>query len=111
MLRIQLMHFTKEQFTPIVGGGHAPDIIKFCGLMKVLLSSTNPTNLFTHNTVDEHLDMLMVCNHLDKYVEEIQRLEEEYMEAKQILGRIPMTQSQSFGSQMAEHLNCPDFKQ
>jgi len=52
------------------GGGHAPDIIKVCGLMNVLPSSTNPTNPFTHNTVDEHLDMLMVCHHLDKDNEE-----------------------------------------
>ena len=47
------------------GGGHAPDIIKVCGLQNVLPSSTNPTRPFTVNTVDEHLDMLMVCHHLD----------------------------------------------
>src|ERR1700751_3661074 len=47
------------------GGGHAPDIIKLCGLPNVLPSSTNPTRPFTINTVDEHLDMLMVCHHLD----------------------------------------------
>ena len=47
------------------GGGHAPDIIKLCGLPNVLPSSTNPTRPFTVNTVDEHLDMLMVCHHLD----------------------------------------------
>jgi urease subunit alpha len=46
------------------GGGHAPDIIKACGLSNVLPSSTNPTRPFTVNTVDEHLDMLMVCHHL-----------------------------------------------
>jgi len=47
------------------GGGHAPDIIKACGLTNVLPSSTNPTRPFTRNTIDEHLDMLMVCHHLD----------------------------------------------
>src|SRR6202161_2084801 len=47
------------------GGGHAPDIIKVCGLPNVLPSSTNPTRPFTINTIDEHLDMLMVCHHLD----------------------------------------------
>src|SRR5437763_6813962 len=47
------------------GGGHAPDIIKVAGLNNVLPSSTNPTRPFTRNTIDEHLDMLMVCNHLD----------------------------------------------
>ncbi|KAL2903604.1 Urease [Bienertia sinuspersici] len=48
------------------GGGHAPDIIKVCGVKNVLPSSTNPTKPFTSNTVDEHFDMLMVCHHLDK---------------------------------------------
>ena len=47
------------------GGGHAPDIIKVAGLKNVLPSSTNPTRPFTVNTLDEHLDMLMVCHHLD----------------------------------------------
>ena len=47
------------------GGGHAPDIIKVCGVPEVLPSSTNPTRPFTVNTLDEHLDMLMVCHHLD----------------------------------------------
>ncbi len=47
------------------GGGHAPDIIRVCGEANVLPSSTNPTRPFTVNTVDEHLDMLMVCHHLD----------------------------------------------
>src|SRR3954465_5782634 len=47
------------------GGGHAPDIIKVAGLKNVLPSSTNPTRPFTRNTIDEHLDMLMVCHHLD----------------------------------------------
>ena len=52
------------------GGGHAPDIIKICGEDHVLPSSTNPTRPFTVNTVDEHLDMLMVCHHLDKSIPE-----------------------------------------
>jgi len=52
------------------GGGHAPDIIKACGLSNVLPSSTNPTRPYTVNTVDEHLDMLMVCHHLDPSIPE-----------------------------------------
>ncbi|KAF3330940.1 urease [Carex littledalei] len=52
------------------GGGHAPDIIKVCGVKNVLPSSTNPTRPFTCNTVDEHLDMLLVCHHLDKNIPE-----------------------------------------
>ena len=52
------------------GGGHAPDIIKVCGLANVLPSSTNPTRPYTVNTVDEHLDMLMVCHHLDPRIAE-----------------------------------------
>ena len=52
------------------GGGHAPDIIKVCGLGNVLPSSTNPTRPYTVNTVDEHLDMLMVCHHLDQRIPE-----------------------------------------
>ena len=52
------------------GGGHAPDIIKVCGEANVLPSSTNPTRPFTVNTVDEHLDMLMVCHHLDARIPE-----------------------------------------
>lgn len=52
------------------GGGHAPDIIRVCGEMNVLPSSTNPTRPFTKNTIDEHLDMLMVCHHLDKNLKE-----------------------------------------
>lgn len=52
------------------GGGHAPDIIKACGLANVLPSSTNPTRPYTVNTVDEHLDMLMVCHHLDPNIPE-----------------------------------------
>jgi urease subunit alpha len=52
------------------GGGHAPDIIKACGSANVLPSSTNPTRPYTVNTVDEHLDMLMVCHHLDPNIPE-----------------------------------------
>jgi urease subunit alpha len=52
------------------GGGHAPDIIKVCGEDNVLPSSTNPTRPYTVNTVDEHLDMLMVCHHLDASIPE-----------------------------------------
>ncbi|EHK68618.1 urease subunit alpha [Pseudomonas psychrotolerans L19] len=52
------------------GGGHAPDIIKACGFPNVLPSSTNPTRPFTKNTIDEHLDMLMVCHHLDPSIAE-----------------------------------------
>jgi urease subunit alpha len=52
------------------GGGHAPDIIKVCGEANVLPSSTNPTRPYTINTLDEHLDMLMVCHHLDKNIPE-----------------------------------------
>ena len=52
------------------GGGHAPDIIKLCGERNVLPSSTNPTRPYTVNTLDEHLDMLMVCHHLDKEIPE-----------------------------------------
>jgi len=52
------------------GGGHAPDIIKVCGEANVLPSSTNPTRPYTVNTLDEHLDMLMVCHHLDASIAE-----------------------------------------
>ncbi len=52
------------------GGGHAPDILRVCGEANVLPSSTNPTRPFTVNTLDEHLDMLMVCHHLDKNIPE-----------------------------------------
>src|ERR1700736_6320386 len=52
------------------GGGHAPDIIRVCGLPNVLPSSTNPTRPYTINTLDEHLDMLMVCHHLDSRIPE-----------------------------------------
>lgn len=52
------------------GGGHAPDIMKLCGEANVIPSSTNPTRPYTVNTIDEHLDMLMVCHHLDKRIPE-----------------------------------------
>jgi urease subunit alpha len=52
------------------GGGHAPDIIKVCGESNVLPSSTNPTRPYTRNTLDEHLDMLMVCHHLSPSIPE-----------------------------------------
>src|SRR5262249_48118212 len=52
------------------GGGHAPDIIRLCGEKNVIPSSTNPTRPYTVNTLDEHLDMLMVCHHLDQTIPE-----------------------------------------
>lgn len=52
------------------GGGHAPDIIRAAAAPNVLPSSTNPTMPYTVNTLDEHLDMLMVCHHLDKHIPE-----------------------------------------
>ena len=52
------------------GGGHAPDIIRACGEPNVLPSSTNPARPYTINTIDEHLDMLMVCHHLDPAIAE-----------------------------------------
>ena len=72
------------------GGGHAPDIIRACGLENVLPSSTNPTRPYTVNTVDEHLDMLMVCHHLDpKIAEDVafaeSRIRRETIAAEDIL--------------------------
>lgn len=72
------------------GGGHAPDIIRACGLPNVLPSSTNPTRPYTVNTIDEHLDMLMVCHHLDpKIAEDIafaeSRIRRETIAAEDIL--------------------------
>jgi urease subunit alpha len=72
------------------GGGHAPDIIKVCGETNVLPSSTNPTRPYTVNTIDEHLDMLMVCHHLDpKIPEDIafaeSRIRKETIAAEDIL--------------------------
>jgi urease subunit alpha len=85
------------------GGGHAPDIIKVCGVPHVLPSSTNPTRPFTVNTLDEHLDMLMVCHHLDpKLPEDVafaeSRIRGETIAAEDILhdlGAISMMSSDS----------------
>src|SRR6516165_535022 len=85
------------------GGGHAPDIIKVAGLANVLPSSTNPTRPFTRNTVDEHLDMLMVCHHLDASVAEDlafaeSRIRRETIAAEDVLhdlGAISMFSSDS----------------
>ncbi len=72
------------------GGGHAPDIMRACGEANVLPSSTNPTMPFTVNTVDEHLDMLMVCHHLDSNIAEDiafaeSRIRQETIAAEDIL--------------------------
>jgi urease subunit alpha len=85
------------------GGGHAPDIIRVCGEANVLPSSTNPTRPFTVNTLDEHLDMLMVCHHLDPGIPEDvafaeSRIRKETIAAEDILhdlGAISMMSSDS----------------
>jgi len=85
------------------GGGHAPDIIRVAGLPNVLPSSTNPTRPYTANTVDEHLDMLMVCHHLDSDIPEDiafaeSRIRRETIAAEDILhdlGAISMMSSDS----------------
>ena len=85
------------------GGGHAPDIIRMVGLPNVLPSSTNPTRPFTVNTLDEHLDMLMVCHHLDAAIAEDlafaeSRIRRETIAAEDILhdlGAISMMSSDS----------------
>jgi len=85
------------------GGGHAPDIIKVAGLENVLPSSTNPTRPFTRNTIDEHLDMLMVCHHLDAAIAEDiafaeSRIRKETIAAEDILhdlGALSMMSSDS----------------
>ncbi|MGO4998371.1 urease subunit alpha [Oceanisphaera sp. W20_SRM_FM3] len=85
------------------GGGHAPDILKACSLPNVLPSSTNPTRPYTINTVDEHLDMLMVCHHLDPNIPEDvafadSRIRKETIAAEDILqdlGVISMISSDS----------------
>ncbi len=85
------------------GGGHAPDIIRLCGEPYVLPSSTNPTRPFTINTIDEHLDMLMVCHHLDMNIPEDvafaeSRIRGETIAAEDILhdmGAISMMSSDS----------------
>src|SRR6266702_4656484 len=85
------------------GGGHAPDIIKVAGLSNVLPSSTNPTRTYTKNTLDEHLDMLMVCHHLDPLIAEDvafaeSRIRKETIAAEDILhdlGALSMISSDS----------------
>ena len=85
------------------GGGHAPDIIRLCGEPNVLPSSTNPTMPFTRNTLDEHLDMLMVCHHLSPNVPEDvafadSRIRPETIAAEDVLhdiGAISMMSSDS----------------
>src|ERR1700712_5719065 len=85
------------------GGGHAPDIIRVAGLANVLPSSTNPTRPFTKNTIDEHLDMLMVCHHLDPSIAEDvafaeSRIRKETIAAEDILhdmGALSMISSDS----------------
>ena len=85
------------------GGGHAPDIIRVCGLPNVLPSSTNPTRPYTVNTLDEHLDMLMVCHHLDPSIAEDvafaeSRIRKETIAAEDILhdiGALSMIASDS----------------
>ncbi|MGO9419020.1 urease subunit alpha [Roseiarcus sp.] len=85
------------------GGGHAPDIMKVAGLDNVLPSSTNPTRPFTKNTLDEHLDMLMVCHHLDSSIPEDlafaeSRIRKETIAAEDILhdlGALSMMSSDS----------------
>jgi urease subunit alpha len=85
------------------GGGHAPDIIKVAGLENVLPSSTNPTRPYTKNTLDEHLDMLMVCHHLDPSIAEDlsfaeSRIRKETIAAEDILhdlGALSMMSSDS----------------
>src|ERR1700757_5310233 len=85
------------------GGGHAPDIIKVAGLPNVLPSSTNPTRPYTANTLDEHLDMLMVCHHLDASIPEDvafaeSRIRKETIAAEDILhdlGTLSMMSSDS----------------
>ncbi len=85
------------------GGGHAPDVIKLVGELNVLPSSTNPTRPYTVNTIDEHLDMLMVCHHLDRRIAEDvafaeSRIRRETIAAEDILhdiGAISMMSSDS----------------
>ncbi len=70
------------------GGGHAPDIIKAAGYANVLPSSTNPTRPFTVNTIDEHLDMLMVCHHLDPAIAEDIAFAESRIRKETIVGEV-----------------------
>ena len=95
------------------GGGHAPDIMKVAGLKNVLPSSTNPTRPFTRNTIDEHLDMLMVCHHLDPSIAEDlafaeSRIRKETIAAEDILhdlGALSMmsSDSQAMGRHRRSH--------
>ena len=98
------------------GGGHAPDIMTVCGQHNVLPSSTNPTIPFTKNTADEHLDMLMVCHHLDPSIPEDvafaeSRIRQETIAAEDILhdmGAISMhgSDSQAMGRQGEVIIRC-----
>jgi urease subunit alpha len=97
------------------GGGHAPDIIKVAGLKNVLPSSTNPTRPYTRNTIDEHLDMLMVCHHLDPAIAEDlafaeSRIRKETIAAEDILhdlGALSMMSSDSPGHGPARRSHHP----
>jgi len=96
-------HTIHTYHTEGAGGGHAPDIITVCGLDNVLPSSTNPTRPYATNTLDEHLDMLMVCHHLDKSIPEDlafaeSRIRAETVAAEDVLhdsGAISMISSDS----------------
>ena len=96
------------------GGGHAPDIIKACGEANVLPSSTNPTRPYTVNTIDEHLDMLMVCHHLDPSIQEDvafaeSRIRRETIAAEDILhdlGAFSMIASDSQAMGRVGEVNC-----
>ena len=99
------------------GGGHAPDIIKIAGLKNVLPSSTNPTRPFTRNTIDEHLDMLMVCHHLDPSIAEDlafaeSRIRKETIAAEDILhdlGALSMMSSDFASHGPARRSHHPDL--
>lgn len=88
---------------PKAGGGHAPDIITACAHPNILPSSTNPTLPYTLNTIDEHLDMLMVCHHLDPDIAEDvafaeSRIRRETIAAEDVLhdlGAFSLTSSDS----------------
>lgn len=94
------------------GGGHAPDIIKVAGIANCLPSSTNPTNPYTVNTFDEHLDMVMVCHHLNRRIPEDVAFAESRIRAETIaaedilhdLGSITMMGSDSQGMGRNQHL-------
>ncbi len=96
------------------GGGHAPDIIRICGEMNCLPSSTNPTNPYTVNTFDEHLDMIMVCHHLNPDVPEDVAFAESRIRAQTIaaedvlhdLGAISMLGSDSQGMGRINEVIC-----